>query len=153
MLNSRLNTQNGCVLAYRRAAAVQERFGSSLEEQLAAIHQYCDANGLPRPWSEYAYIDLPGLGELHSIILRNLVASLDPGDIVIAASADRLSRDPVVLARTVRAIQQRGAVLIVVADDFDSRRPSAELMLALLDGGERAFVRVLERSDGEASHE
>jgi DNA invertase Pin-like site-specific DNA recombinase len=82
-----------------------------------------------------------GPGNGNGAAIAGLIESLAPGDTVVITSMDRLARDPAAITRIIRAIQQKGAALVSVTDDFDSRRPNAETILFLIDGGWRGLIR------------
>jgi DNA invertase Pin-like site-specific DNA recombinase len=81
----------------------------------------------------------PGNGK--GAAIADLINGLETGDTVVITSVDRLARDPVAVVTIVRAIQQKGAALVSVTDDFDSRRPESETILSLLENGWRGLIR------------
>ena len=65
--------------------------------------------------------------------LKKLIASLLPGDVVIVAAVDRLSRDTTDLLTLTRDIQRAGAGLRSLAEPvLDATGDFAELVLAML---------------------
>jgi DNA invertase Pin-like site-specific DNA recombinase len=65
--------------------------------------------------------------------LRKLLAALGPGDVVIVAAVDRLSRDTTDLLNLARDIQRAGAGLRSLAEPvLDTTGDFAELVLAML---------------------
>jgi DNA invertase Pin-like site-specific DNA recombinase len=65
--------------------------------------------------------------------LRKLMATVGPGDVVIIAAVDRLSRDTTDLLVIARALQNAGAGLRSIAEPVvDTTSDFAELVLAML---------------------
>lgn len=65
--------------------------------------------------------------------LRQLVAALQPGDVVVTPAVDRISRDTTDLLVIARQIKQAGAGLRSLAEPFlDTTSDFAEIVLAIL---------------------
>jgi len=65
--------------------------------------------------------------------LKKLIAALEPGDVVVIAAVDRLSRDTTDLLIIARDVQQAGAGLRSLAEPvLDTTGDFAELVLAML---------------------
>ncbi len=80
--------------------------------------------------------------------LKKLIASLLPGDVVIVAAVDRLSRDTTDLLTLARDIQRAGAGLRSLAEPvLDTTGDFAELVLAMLGvAAKLERRRILERT-------
>ena len=80
--------------------------------------------------------------------LKKLIAALLPGDVVIVAAVDRLSRDTTDLLTLARDIQQAGAGLRSLAEPvLDTTGDFAELVLAMLGvAAKLERRRILERT-------
>lgn len=126
----------GRVAIYCRVSSAGQEDGSSLETQEAACRRWADERGLPvasvsrEVWSG---------SHRHRPQLDALIERLTPGDVVLAYALDRLSRSQVDTAILIDHIEEAGASLALVTEDFERSAVGVFLRNA------KAFAAELER--------
>jgi DNA invertase Pin-like site-specific DNA recombinase len=68
--------------------------------------------------------DRPGLGEL--------MAYVREGDTVVVWKLDRLGRNTLHILETVKALTERGVILVSTSDGIDSSTPAGRMMIGVL---------------------
>jgi DNA invertase Pin-like site-specific DNA recombinase len=77
------------------------------------------------------------------------MASVRPGDLVIATKLDRWSRDTLYTLASVRDIIKRGANFLSLAERFDARTPEGETQMALWASiAQMERARIKDRTEG-----
>jgi len=87
-------------------------------------------------WIEFADMNVRGSLRIEERDeMLNAIDALQPGDVFLIDSRDRLGRDPVVNVLTEKEIQKRKATLACVSMNFDGMEPATvELMKTMIDG-------------------
>ena len=126
---------NGIIYGYARVSTDAQDLANQLA-QLAAV----GCGKIYREKISGATVERPQL--------KKLIASLLPGDVVIVAAVDRLSRDTTDLLTLARDIQRAGAGLRSLAEPvLDTTGDFAELVLAMLGvAAKLERRRILERT-------
>jgi DNA invertase Pin-like site-specific DNA recombinase len=100
---------------------------STITQTLDQQEQALDAAGVSKTFSDTmsgARDDRPGLGEL--------MAYVREGDTVVVWKLDRLGRNTLHILETVKALTERGVILVSTSDGIDSSTPAGRMMIGVL---------------------
>lgn len=130
----------------RVSGAEQERSGTSLEAQQAAIRAACATRGLPEP---RIYVEVDSGANESRVELGRLIAALREGDHVFVTRVDRWSRDIPHAVKSVRDLLARNIRWFALDDNIDAATPHGNSMLGILAwGAEQERLRIHDRLVG-----
>lgn len=137
---------SGRVFGYCRVSSQrQDRDGTSLEGQEAAILRWCRAEGLPAPARIAVEVESGSAEKTEQRAeQRAIEREAREGDAIVVAAVDRWSRDIVHLVSTVRALVARGVRWVAIRESLDaaSREGGERLgLMAWVADSERARIR------------
>ncbi len=138
------------VLAYARVSGQEQgKHGTSLEGQDEDLQRFCRDHGYPKPT---IFVEVEGGGvekEEKRTEQRRLMASVQPGDLVLCCKQDRWSRYTLHFLASTAEITKHNARFFSIAEKFDPStsegRFAATIMAAV---AEQEHSRIKERTVG-----
>jgi site-specific DNA recombinase len=140
---------SGRAYIYCRVSSTAQEDGYSLATQERACRQWCAERGLSI--ASVAH-DVWSGGDRHRPELDALRERLEPGDTVICYALDRLSRDQYDTAILIALMQDAGARIAFVMEEFENTATGKFLLTAKAFGAELEREKIRERtSRGKAA--
>lgn len=117
------------VLGYARVSSIGQAVGASLEDQQNLIRAHAKKGGLG---VARFYVEAEGAG--HEKLerreqMRQLLADVRRGDLVLVAYLDRWSRDPEFTYRSMRELREQGVSIYFVNENCDPSTHDGDTML------------------------
>lgn len=138
------------IAVYMRVSGMIQRNRGTIETQRPDIDRYLDAYGyMPYGWYEDEAVSGKWIPFTERPQGRRLLADARAGhvNLVIVWRLDRFGRNTVEILKAVQELEQAGARLYSLKEQFDTRTAAGRLMLTMLAGmAEYEWESIMERS-------
>jgi DNA invertase Pin-like site-specific DNA recombinase len=138
------------VLGYVRVSGREQgASGTSLDFQREEIERHCKLNGYPAPQIRIE-VESAGAEKIDKrVVLRELMADVRPGDLVIVAKQDRWSRHTLFFLSSTQEIVDKGASFFSIAERFDPQTHEGKFAATIMAAvAEQERARIYDRTVG-----